>query len=169
MRFRADPNDQAGAWNIVRVAKAKVLGLVRQRIEAQEATNTALEKGDVELILAALLSCTIASVSPALGHRSSSIRTTVAASRTHLTAVTRRRRFMARTPHVRPCPSRPPRWSLRPHPGGNARAPVVLSILPGAAGHPGRLWVHDDADEPVDPEHSFQPVVLRGRGVVESG
>jgi len=64
MRFRADPNDQAGAWNVVRVAKAKVLGLVRQRIEAQEATNTALEKGDVELILAALLSCTIASVSP---------------------------------------------------------------------------------------------------------
>jgi hypothetical protein len=62
MRFRADPNDQAGAWNVVRVAKAKVLGLVRQRIEAQEATNTALEKGDVELILAALLSCTIASV-----------------------------------------------------------------------------------------------------------
>lgn len=62
MRYRHDPTDQQGAWNIVRVAKTKVLGLVRQRIDAQEAANCALEKGDVELMIAALLSCTIASV-----------------------------------------------------------------------------------------------------------
>lgn len=62
MRYRHDSTDQAGAWNVVRVAKAKVLGLVRQRIDAQEAASSALDKGDVELMIAALLSCTIASV-----------------------------------------------------------------------------------------------------------
>ncbi|KAK1925264.1 fungal-specific transcription factor domain-containing protein [Papiliotrema laurentii] len=61
MRYRHDSTDQAGAWNVVRVAKAKVLGLVRQRIDAQEAASSALDKGDVELMIAALLSCTIAS------------------------------------------------------------------------------------------------------------
>lgn len=62
MRYRHDPTDLPGAWNVVRVAKNKVLGLVRQRIDAQDSQSTPLEKSDVELILAALLSCTIASV-----------------------------------------------------------------------------------------------------------
>lgn len=68
MRYRHDPTDLAGAWNIVRVAKAKVLSLVRQRIDAQDSQSTPLEKGDVELILAALLSCTIASVRRIISH-----------------------------------------------------------------------------------------------------
>jgi hypothetical protein len=62
MRYRHDPTDLSGAWNIVRSAKAKVLSLVRQRIDAQDSQSTPLEKADVEMILAALLSCTIASV-----------------------------------------------------------------------------------------------------------
>jgi hypothetical protein len=67
LRFTHDTHDQRGAWAIVRAAKAKVLSLVRRSIESQEATNTPLDKSDVELILGALLSCTIASVSAQCG------------------------------------------------------------------------------------------------------
>jgi hypothetical protein len=63
LRYRHNPKDQQGAWKIVRSAKAKVLSLVKQCIDFQDATGTTLDKGEVEMILAALLSCTIASVS----------------------------------------------------------------------------------------------------------
>ena len=63
LRFTHDSNDQRGAWAIVRASKAKVLSLVRRSIDAQQANNAPMDKGDVEMILAALLSCTIASVS----------------------------------------------------------------------------------------------------------
>jgi hypothetical protein len=62
LRFTHDSTDQKGAWAIVRASKAKVLALVRRSIDAQQANNAPMDKGDVEMILAALLSCTIASV-----------------------------------------------------------------------------------------------------------
>lgn len=62
MRFCDDPGDQQGAWNIVRSANATVLSLVRRSIDEQEATGSLLEKSDVEMILASLLCCAVASV-----------------------------------------------------------------------------------------------------------
>lgn len=69
LRFTHDSSDQKGAWAIVRASKAKVLSLVRRSIDSQQATNTPMDKGDVEMILAALLSCTIASVRTAHVYR----------------------------------------------------------------------------------------------------
>lgn len=69
LRFTHDSSDQKGAWAIVRASKAKVLSLVRRSIDSQQATNTPMDKGDVEMILAALLSCTIASVCTAHVYR----------------------------------------------------------------------------------------------------
>ena len=63
LRSKHNSADQKGAWAIVRAGKAQVLSLVRKSIDAQQATNMPMDKGDVEMILAALLSCTIASVS----------------------------------------------------------------------------------------------------------
>jgi hypothetical protein len=56
------PKDKKAASKIARVSIAKVLDLVRQVIDRQTPTNP-LETQDIEFIMAALLSCTLASVS----------------------------------------------------------------------------------------------------------
>ena len=59
LRYTSNPKDRQSAWRVVHTAKSKVLRLVRQAVEK----TGRLEEEEVELILAALLSCTIASVS----------------------------------------------------------------------------------------------------------
>jgi hypothetical protein len=67
LRHERYPNDQKAASKVVRASTAKVLELVRQVIDAQTPTNP-LDNQNIEFIMAALLSCTIASVrSPCLG------------------------------------------------------------------------------------------------------
>lgn len=62
LRHYHAPDDRAAAARIVRASKAKVLTLLRQVIDAQTPMNL-LESKDIEYIMAALLSCTVASVS----------------------------------------------------------------------------------------------------------
>ncbi|KAL7420565.1 hypothetical protein Q5752_004516 [Cryptotrichosporon argae] len=61
LRYLNDPMDQAGAWRITRVARPKVLDLVRRALEGPDGEPKSIGKEEVELVLAALLSCTIAS------------------------------------------------------------------------------------------------------------
>lgn len=63
------PKDKAAASKVARSSISQVLDLVRQVIDAQTPTKP-LENQDIEFIMAALLSCTIASVSVA--HQSTS-------------------------------------------------------------------------------------------------
>jgi hypothetical protein len=56
------PKDKAAASKVARGSISKVLDLVRQVIDAQTPSKP-LENQDIEFIMAALLSCTIASVS----------------------------------------------------------------------------------------------------------
>lgn len=62
IRFCDDSSDQQGAWEIVRKAKSKVLLLVKGSIDGQDATGASFEKSDIEMILASLLCCAVASV-----------------------------------------------------------------------------------------------------------
>jgi hypothetical protein len=63
LRFCDNPNDQGGACRISQTAKRKVLDLVRQTLELRDGSPRPVDSGEIELVLAALLSCTIASVS----------------------------------------------------------------------------------------------------------
>ncbi|WWC65967.1 uncharacterized protein I303_108589 [Kwoniella dejecticola CBS 10117] len=61
LTYSTDPTDQAAAWRITKSAKTKVLKLIKQTLEDENGRPRVLEQGNIELILAALLSCTIAS------------------------------------------------------------------------------------------------------------
>nr|XP_019043387.1 hypothetical protein I302_07964 [Kwoniella bestiolae CBS 10118]OCF22317.1 hypothetical protein I302_07964 [Kwoniella bestiolae CBS 10118] len=61
LTYTTNPNDQAAAWRITKSAKVKVLNLIRQTLEDKDGKPKVLEKENIELVLAALLSCTIAS------------------------------------------------------------------------------------------------------------
>ncbi|WWD04269.1 hypothetical protein V865_002337 [Kwoniella europaea PYCC6329] len=61
LTYSTNPNDQAAAWRITKSAKVKVLNLIRQTLEDKDGKPKVLEKENIELVLAALLSCTIAS------------------------------------------------------------------------------------------------------------
>lgn len=63
LRYVSNPNDQEGAWRITQATRPRVLELVRCALENPDGTPKAVDKTEVELVLAALLSCTIASVS----------------------------------------------------------------------------------------------------------
>ncbi|KAK4686084.1 hypothetical protein P7C73_g4049, partial [Tremellales sp. Uapishka_1] len=60
LRYVNDPTDQESAWKITRSAKSKVLKLVQQTLENRDGTPKDVDSGEIELVLAALLSCTIA-------------------------------------------------------------------------------------------------------------
>nr|XP_019009210.1 uncharacterized protein I206_05857 [Kwoniella pini CBS 10737]OCF47991.1 hypothetical protein I206_05857 [Kwoniella pini CBS 10737] len=61
LTYSTNPTDQAAAWRITKSAKTKVLSLIKQTLEDKDGKPNVLEKENIELILAALLSCTIAS------------------------------------------------------------------------------------------------------------
>ncbi|WWC92938.1 uncharacterized protein L201_007901 [Kwoniella dendrophila CBS 6074] len=61
LAYSTDPTNQAAAWKITKSAKIKVLDLIRQTLEDKDGNPKVLEKENIELILAALLSCTISS------------------------------------------------------------------------------------------------------------
>lgn len=63
LRYVSNPNDQEGAWRITQATRPRVLELVRCALEGPDGTPKTVDKTEVELVLAALLSCTIASVS----------------------------------------------------------------------------------------------------------
>jgi hypothetical protein len=63
LRYVSNPDDQEGAWRITRTTRPRVLELVRCALEAPDGTPKSIDKTEVELVLAALLSCIIASVS----------------------------------------------------------------------------------------------------------
>jgi hypothetical protein len=60
LRHERYSNDQKAALKVNRASTAKVLELVRQVIDNQ--ATRPLQKEDIEFIVAALLSCTVASV-----------------------------------------------------------------------------------------------------------
>lgn len=60
LRFTCDASDKANAWRLVADAKRKVFGFVRRALDEQASTLSDLE---IDMVLGALLSCTIASVS----------------------------------------------------------------------------------------------------------
>ncbi|WVQ79259.1 hypothetical protein IAT38_001355 [Cryptococcus sp. DSM 104549] len=61
LQYSHDPSNQAAAWKITKTAKDKVLKLINQTLEGKDGRPRVLPKEDVELVLASLLSCTIAS------------------------------------------------------------------------------------------------------------
>ncbi|WVR08164.1 hypothetical protein IAU60_005210 [Kwoniella sp. DSM 27419] len=61
LTYSNDPTDQARAWRITKSATMKVLRLITQVVEDKDGKRKALEQENTELVLAALLSCTIAS------------------------------------------------------------------------------------------------------------
>ncbi|WVQ66371.1 uncharacterized protein L199_004551 [Kwoniella botswanensis] len=61
LTYSTNPNDQAAAWRITKSSKVKVMNLIRQTLEDKDGKPKVLEKENIELVLAALLSCTIAS------------------------------------------------------------------------------------------------------------
>lgn len=63
LRYVSNPDDQEGAWRITRATRPRVLELVRCALENPDGTPKSIDKTEVELVLAALLSCIIASVS----------------------------------------------------------------------------------------------------------
>lgn len=60
LRFTCDSNDKANAWRLVANSKRKVFGFVKKALDEQGSTLSDLE---IDMVLGALLSCTIASVS----------------------------------------------------------------------------------------------------------
>jgi hypothetical protein len=64
LRYVSNPDDQEGAWRITRATRPRVLELVRCALEGPDGQPKSIDKTEVELVLAALLSCTIASVRP---------------------------------------------------------------------------------------------------------
>ncbi|RSH82661.1 uncharacterized protein EHS24_007655 [Apiotrichum porosum] len=61
LRYVNNPDDQEGAWRITRATRPRVLDLVRLALETPDGQPKSIDKTEVELVLAALLSCTIAS------------------------------------------------------------------------------------------------------------
>ncbi|BEI89634.1 uncharacterized protein CcaverHIS019_0209960 [Cutaneotrichosporon cavernicola] len=61
LRYVSNPDDQEGAWRITRTTRPRVLELVRCALENPDGTPKSIDKTEVELVLAALLSCIIAS------------------------------------------------------------------------------------------------------------
>ncbi|TXT16085.1 hypothetical protein VHUM_00588 [Vanrija humicola] len=61
LRYVSNPEDQEGAWRITRATRPRILELVRCALEAPDGTPKSIDKTEMELVLAALLSCTIAS------------------------------------------------------------------------------------------------------------
>ncbi|WRT69560.1 uncharacterized protein IL334_006548 [Kwoniella shivajii] len=61
LTYSSDPADQAAAWRITKSAKNRVLNLVQQTLQDSDGKPKVLDKENTELVLAALLSCTIAS------------------------------------------------------------------------------------------------------------
>lgn len=66
LRYANNPDDQEGAWRITRATRPRVLELIRCALEGPDGQPKSIDKTEVELVLAALLSCTIASVSAPL-------------------------------------------------------------------------------------------------------
>ncbi|WVQ96139.1 hypothetical protein IAU59_003241 [Kwoniella sp. CBS 9459] len=59
--YTCSPTDQAAAWRITKSATSKVLKLIQETLTEKNGKPKVLEKESIELVLAALLSCTIAS------------------------------------------------------------------------------------------------------------
>jgi hypothetical protein len=62
LQYCHNPKDQAAALRITQMAKKKVLQLVGLTIRDAEGRDRAVAQSETELVMAALLSCTIASV-----------------------------------------------------------------------------------------------------------
>ena len=63
LRFCHDPPDHQGALRLFRTAKKRVLRLLRKATEGADGCQPKyLSEGEVELVLATLLSCILASV-----------------------------------------------------------------------------------------------------------
>jgi len=64
LRYGHNRNDAVSAWRITHQARIRVLALVKQSNVWTNHGSKAEDEDELELVLAALLSCTIASVSP---------------------------------------------------------------------------------------------------------
>jgi hypothetical protein len=62
LRYVNDPSDQAGAWTITKAAKPEVLRLVQSVLVEPDGSRRKLTQSEIDLVLSALLSCTLASV-----------------------------------------------------------------------------------------------------------
>ncbi|OCF46066.1 hypothetical protein I317_00155 [Kwoniella heveanensis CBS 569] len=61
LTYTCNPTDQAAAWRITKSATSKVLKLIEETLTEKNGKPKVLQKENIELVLAALLSCTIAS------------------------------------------------------------------------------------------------------------
>ncbi|XAO25588.1 hypothetical protein I312_104416 [Cryptococcus bacillisporus CA1280] len=61
LQYSNSPNDRGAAYRITKSAKVQVLKLVKEALQFPDGRPRQLAKEDIELILASLLSCTIAS------------------------------------------------------------------------------------------------------------
>jgi hypothetical protein len=66
MRYGHNRKDAVSAWRITHQARTRVLGLVKQSNVWVNHGTRQEDEDELELVLAALLSCTIASVSPVM-------------------------------------------------------------------------------------------------------
>lgn len=62
LQYSNSPDDRGAASRITKGAKVQVLKLVKEALQFPDGRPRQLAKEDIELILASLLSCTIASV-----------------------------------------------------------------------------------------------------------
>lgn len=63
MQYCHNPKNQSAALRITRLAKQRVLHLVNLTLRDTDGRDRAVDQSETELVMAALLSCTIASVS----------------------------------------------------------------------------------------------------------
>ncbi|KAK8849547.1 hypothetical protein IAR55_004882 [Kwoniella newhampshirensis] len=61
LQYANNPEDQGAAWRVTKGAKVTVLRLIKETLEDKDGKARDLSQDDIELVLAALLSCTIAS------------------------------------------------------------------------------------------------------------
>ncbi|WWD20181.1 hypothetical protein CI109_104657 [Kwoniella shandongensis] len=61
LQYANNPEDQGAAWRVTKGAKVTVLRLIKETLEDKNGKARVLSQEDIELVLAALLSCTIAS------------------------------------------------------------------------------------------------------------
>ncbi|WVF68599.1 hypothetical protein IAT40_003368 [Kwoniella sp. CBS 6097] len=61
LTYTCNPTDQAAAWRITKTATSKVMKLIEETLTEKNGKPKVLNQENIELVLAALLSCTIAS------------------------------------------------------------------------------------------------------------